>query len=824
MNHKRLTLLFIFFLLLFMLFTGCAKEEVSQIILPEGKTAKIVFLVGDVFKTEDNEWVQAAVGDVLTEGTWLKTEDNSYCEIVISSGTLFRMKDKSELLIALLPADEKDNNSLIKLIKGELFAKIQKIAYKSSESVETESVTLGVRGTEFLVYTGDALSSQRTEVLVADGVVNVRMNVKEFPRYEIPRGLRPIVRKVEKGVNVRGGNRIEVSIKKVERLNETIEGIVERKVVTDAELTMLRQEVILKPLPMDENDIKRVEELKGLSLNYQQGETYYLSPNFDGENDEFEFSTAGFADEKIHGWKLVILNGDLDVEKVIKHRISDENNYVELPETITWNMVSEDGNIVIDGNYVYEFYTSNKNGEYILRVRGVIVVDTVPPYLDISAQDTTFSPNEDNVKDTIKIDIKAEKDVDWVCTITTPEGIAVKTKEWGTAIPEVFEWDGKGENGNILPEGVYNIAISGKDIAGNITTMMIKEISLDVRERRASVDIDNPIFSPNGDGVFDTVTFKPVLSDRSRIDTWDLIVQTDKGDTARRFRGVRYIPEKVVWDGKPQKGKSYEKLPKELPSGEYYYFLKVIYRSGINTYSFKKELVLDIDPPEIDVQITPSVFSPDGDGKDDTLFIKPVITDLSPIEGWKATIFTSQDTVFKTFSGYKMLKDEIVWDGVSDTGKLVDSGEEYYLVMQVTDSVNNTGVSSEMPFSIDILVIPTERGLKIQVSNIEFGFAAANLQGEKTFKILDKIIRVLKKYEKYSITIEGHTDSTGDESFNLKLSKQRAEAVGEYLVKSGVDAERLSYEGYGSQFPIDTNETKEGRARNRRVEFLLIRK
>jgi len=82
----------------------------------------------------------------------------------------------------------------------------------------------------------------------------------------------------------------------------------------------------------------------------------------------------------------------------------------------------------------------------------------------------------------------------------------------------------------------------------------------------------------------------------------------------------------------------------------------------------------------------------------------------------------------------------------------------------------------------------------------------------------------LKKYDKYSVAIEGHTDSTGDESYNLELSKKRAESVGQYLIKQGISAQRLSYEGYGSKYPVDTNETKEGRRRNRRVEFLLIRK
>jgi outer membrane protein OmpA-like peptidoglycan-associated protein len=495
-----------------------------------------------------------------------------------------------------------------------------------------------------------------------------------------------------------------------------------------------------------------------------------------------------------------------------------------MPEYITWNMVDDDGGTVRDGNYVYEFYTGDKNNLYTLKVKGRIIVDTMPPLLRVTARDTTFSPNEDEIKDSIIIDTKAEPDIEWTCKISTPEGIVVKRVELGTDIPAVFEWDGKGENGSILPEGVYNISFSGQDRAGNITVETIPEVTLDTRERSAAVDVDNPIFSPNQDGLLDSVTFSPLLSDRTRIDTWDLIVQTVKGETAKRFRGVRYIPQTIEWDGVPQWGKGFEKEEDILPSGKYFYFLKVIYRSGVNTYSFKKELTIDIDNPDIDVEVSPEYFSPDGDGIDDIMYIIPEIQDLTPIFNWRAVIYTTEDSVFKRFSGSGIPGEQIMWDGISDTGRLVGSGDEYYVVFEAMDSAFNKSVSSKVPFSIDILVVPTERGLKIQVSNIEFGFDTADLEGDRTFEILDRGIEVLRKYDKYSILIEGHTDSTGNEDYNVSLSKRRAQSVGEYLIKNGISAERLSYEGLGPRYPIDTNDTLVGRARNRRVEFILIKK
>jgi len=91
--------------------------------------------------------------------------------------------------------------------------------------------------------------------------------------------------------------------------------------------------------------------------------------------------------------------------------------------------------------------------------------------------------------------------------------------------------------------------------------------------------------------------------------------------------------------------------------------------------------------------------------------------------------------------------------------------------------------------------------------------------------VLDAAVSVLEKHPELSLVrIEGHTDGHGKTDYNLGLSKRRAKAVRLYLMKHGIGADRLESEGFGSSRPIASNGSAEGRARNRRVEMLIVRR
>ena len=88
--------------------------------------------------------------------------------------------------------------------------------------------------------------------------------------------------------------------------------------------------------------------------------------------------------------------------------------------------------------------------------------------------------------------------------------------------------------------------------------------------------------------------------------------------------------------------------------------------------------------------------------------------------------------------------------------------------------------------------------------------------------VLDEAARILRENADVRISVDGHTDATGPEAYNQTLSERRAKAVKSYLVENGVRADRLSTRGYGESNPIASNDTREGRELNRRVELKVL--
>lgn len=112
------------------------------------------------------------------------------------------------------------------------------------------------------------------------------------------------------------------------------------------------------------------------------------------------------------------------------------------------------------------------------------------------------------------------------------------------------------------------------------------------------------------------------------------------------------------------------------------------------------------------------------------------------------------------------------------------------------------------------------RGVVVNMGDILFDTGKSTLKKDAEYAIV-KISAILSVFPKLNARIEGFTDDVGKEDFNMKLSAERARSVADFLVSQGVAAERITHAGYGPSNPVGDNATKEGKAKNRRVELIL---
>lgn len=150
---------------------------------------------------------------------------------------------------------------------------------------------------------------------------------------------------------------------------------------------------------------------------------------------------------------------------------------------------------------------------------------------------------------------------------------------------------------------------------------------------------------------------------------------------------------------------------------------------------------------------------------------------------------------------------------------MLTASAEGYLTTSDSVLIENEDIN---PVVKDLRLKKIEVGLTVRLKNIYFDFDKTTLKSE-SYVELNKVVDFLKQNNTVEIEISGHTDSKGSDEYNLNLSQGRSQAVVDYLVSQGIEAFRLTAHGYGETKPIDTNDTDEGRANNRRVEFTVLK-
>ncbi len=555
-----------------------------------------------------------------------------------------------------------------------------------------------------------------------------------------------------------------------------------------------------------------------------------FSPGNDGSRDYVTFNISVTDESRIKGWKLQVMDRENNLIREyhssvrefsrritpgeLFSRIFRKKEAAVIPEEITWDGKDRRGIQVQDGIYHYRFHSWDIKDNISVIKSGRITVDTVSPEITVSAGKKLLpllhSAGENRIEITHRF--KSGEEDTWTAGFRNNEGIVMKSYRWKGNIPDKISWNGTGVNGKPVPDGMYTYFIQSTDLAGNRAYAEIREIAVTGSPVVPDIRLSSSIISPHKTG---EITLYPSLLKSEGLLRWSIHIQTG-GSPVREFSGSGPLPPSMKFNLTDSNGKL-------LKDGLYRIYLTAYFGKEKIYRSFGRELRIDSEPPHLSIKYTPGLFSPDNDSFDDILEIRPGYDDVSYPKRWVITLYAPSGKIFKTFTGEGKLPEKILWNGKNYKNELVESASDYFIELSAEDSAGNISRSKMARVPVDVLVLETENGYKIEVSRIDFRYRTDILKPEGR-KNLERIYEKIEKYGEYTIHVTAHTDDRGSEGENLALSEKRAECVMHFLVKKGISPEKIKFTGMGETMPLFPGSGEEIRRRNRRIVITLEKK
>jgi len=404
-----------------------------------------------------------------------------------------------------------------------------------------------------------------------------------------------------------------------------------------------------------------------------------FSPNGDGYYDINEIKLFSSSKEGLINWGLQILDKDNQV-------VREYTGKKDFPDIISFDGKDSDGKVLPDGLYSVKFSLFYESGNHPEAYFKFIRIDNTPPQISVSVNITAFSPNGDGIKDTITFlhEIKADKGDTFRAKIINTAGGSFKTFDFGTNPPGALVWNGMGDGGVQPVEGTYTYTITGEDEVANSTSRSVGPIKLVTGFEQISVEPSEYIFSPNEDGVKDTVTFKLNTTTRQGILEWKLDITNTTGEVIKSFNYQNMgldLPEEVKWEGKTEDGT-------QATDGVYTVSFSILYDTGNNPVSKPKEVIVDTRSPSIEVIVKDLYISPNNDGVKETLTIYQNIRGEAG-DKYTAQIVDSSGNPVKEFLWEYTPPSEIVWDGRDSEGNPLKE-ETYSYIITGKDRAGNT--------------------------------------------------------------------------------------------------------------------------------------
>lgn len=570
----------------------------------------------------------------------------------------------------------------------------------------------------------------------------------------------------------------------------------------------------------------RATDFRLAATNDTDTQPLYVSPNDDGVGESVTIAPTLRVAEQIESYTYEIVAEDGSVVRT--HSGSG------VPEAFVWSGENDSAGEAPDGPYTGRLALVYEKGDEPTAQTAQFMLDRTRASVSVSVAPESFSPNGDSRSDSVTITPEvpnADELASYSLQVQNSAGSVVRT--FGGNRPQTVTWDGRGDNGGLAPNGEYTVVVS-TTMVNRSTQEATATVSLDATVPTVTVSADLASFTPNEDGVADTITITPTVEPSDQIESFELLIQDSAGSTVRTVTGS---PQPFTWDGTDDSGEL-------VPDGRYTAVANVRRTNEAEAQGSSDSIILttaedaDTIPPEVALRINPPIFSPDGDGNEDTVTLTLAIVDESPVDSWTIAIFDADGGPVREFPVGGDQVRSLEWDGIGDDGEVVEMASDYNVVYSVTDLAGNT-TAGDGVVSTDIY---TERLFdqdKISVPNIIFqGFTAVFEDWDEEYsprntQTLDRMAQMLAKFPDYRIELHGHAVSLlyedpaeaelEQEQTLLPLSEDRALAIRDALVLRGVSGERIDIKFWGGSRPIVPFTNLEERRINRRVEFYLLR-
>ena len=439
--------------------------------------------------------------------------------------------------------------------------------------------------------------------------------------------------------------------------------------------------------------------------------------------------------------------------------------------------------------------------------------------LALTAEPRRFSPNGDGVADTVVFvpDLRSGRTggvAAWRLSLEDADGDIVRFLQ-GDGFPGAPRWDGLDQKGEPVPDGVYRARMMLADARD--TRLAHAEVSVRLVTRLPAIGLEpeaGTLWLLNGRPAA-PLGFAVRGAGNLTEMVWRFDVYDARGTRVGGRRGRGDVPARVTWSGVPAAGGT-------SPAGAYTAVFRIEDTAGNRTEARAGFRIRAIRP-RVDLSVRPKVFSP-ADPAQGTVTFALQARDGEAASSWELTLRgVDTERVVRRFRGRGAPPAARTWQGRTDAGRAVRPGRYFLARLKVTYPGGKVFTSPPRGVATDIDLEGTSRALTLHLTVVRFE-PRSNSIPLPSFDKLNRAVETVTRYAKrYRVHVLGYTDAREAGEKDLELARARAGRVRKYLVEQGgLPAERVKIVGYGAARPLADNETREGRAKNRRAEVVLI--